>query len=656
MASRRIWSDWLAWLLLLSHVEVSMNLRIFFQISSKHGLWCYKADASASIANIRECKYVNACRPLAIYSAALTIGGFTRACTLTRPRALLLSNFAHNLLHNGIARSLSLSQSEKEESLGSERQSEKERAREKEFRERGPYIQLNKDIIAASKAGHFDHLCALVQGNWQNFNAVNAATAYKELLLMRTGPGPLGGASAVANTSCSSYDILESAIVEQHLSAFSARDCANVLYAMAKTTRRVPRPHVMHALQRRSAQTAAALSAQGLANTLWAYSTMQKKQVDAGFFTLSGCGEDLVGSLEVRGEAIAGTLNPQEATNILWAFATLKRRPTDRLLQALERNTEAMASRYNSQDVANTLWAYASIRTKPGERLAQALERRLEVKACDFTPQEVANTLWAFTMLGVIPGESAVRALERRAREIAVLFNSQEVANMLWAASFLSIHIPDAARRLALTLDGTVSLVNFDSVQACLQVRQFFMACDLEEPLLRCARLPPGLTALRERMQEQSAARLQQARVALEAHHRQEYVARAAQDQRLLQLDNTAAYASDDVATATALSYRGTYRVRGSQPVLTDTFDGPFPPQTAADSAGKLGVVGSGQPKDWQVAMAIDPNCQETLADMAAGSLGAMIGGSADCTPNAQKSPVFWPYGAPGENWQAKKV
>jgi hypothetical protein len=169
-------------------------------------------------------------------------------------------------------------------------------------------------------------------------------------------------------------------------------------------------------------------------------------------------------------------------------------------------------------------------------------------------------------------------------------------------------------------------------------------------------RLAPLQAALRERMQEQAAARLQQARVALEAHRRQEYVARAVQDQRLLQQDNTAAYASDDVATTTALSYRGTYRVRGSQPVLTDTFDGPFPPQTAADSAGKLGLVGSGQPKDWQVAMAIDPNCQETLADMAAGSLGAMIGGSADCTPNAKKSPVFWPYGAPGENWQAKKV
>jgi hypothetical protein len=74
--------------------------------------------------------------------------------------------------------------------------------------------------------------------------------------------------------------------------------------------------------------------------------------------------------LEARGEAIAGTLNPQEATNILWAFATLKRRPTARLLEALERHTEAMASRYNSQNVANTLWAYASIRTKPGERLA----------------------------------------------------------------------------------------------------------------------------------------------------------------------------------------------------------------------------------------------------------------------------------------------
>jgi hypothetical protein len=54
------------------------------------------------------------------------------------------------------------------------------------------------------------------------------------------------------------------------------------------------------------------------------------------------------------------------------------------------------------------------------------------------------------------------------------------------------------------------------------------------------------------------------------------------------------------------------------------------------------------------VAMEVDPNCRETLNDMAAGSLGALMHGSTDCLPNKKKLPVFWPYGKPpGENWQA---
>ena len=38
----------------------------------------------------------------------------------------------------------------------------------------------------AAKAGDSEVLCALVLARWQDFDAVNAATAYQKLLLMRT--------------------------------------------------------------------------------------------------------------------------------------------------------------------------------------------------------------------------------------------------------------------------------------------------------------------------------------------------------------------------------------------------------------------------------------------------------------------------------------
>ena len=70
-----------------------------------------------------------------------------------------------------------------------------------------------------------------------------------------------------------------------------------------------------------------------------------------------------------------------------------------------------------------------------------------------------------------------------------------------------------------------------------------------------------------------------------------------------------------------------------------------------------IGGIGPGEEegndKDWRVAMEVDRNCQDTLNDMAAGSLGALMHGSDDCGPNRKKLPVFWPYArVPGQNWQ----
>jgi len=73
-----------------------------------------------------------------------------------------------------------------------------------------------------------------------------------------------------------------------------------------------------------------------------------------------------------------------------------------------------------------------------------------------------------------------------------------------------------------------------------------------------------------------------------------------------------------------------------------------------------IGGIGPGEEegndKDWRVAMEVDPNCRDTLNDMEAGSLGALMHGSDDCGPNRKKLPVFWPYArTPGENWQPQE-
>lgn len=128
-------------------------------------------------------------------------------------------------------------------------------------------------------------------------------------------------------------------------------------------------------------------------------------------------------------------------------------------------------------------------------------------------------------------------------------------------------------------------------------------------------RIAPLRAALQERVEDAAAAQqMQQARTALEAHRErqraaQEGYARLREEQRAgLQVsadDNTAAYASDDSSNA------------NTQQLTFGT-----------------GGIGPGEEQgndlDWRVAMEVDPNCPDMLADMAAGSLGALMHGSDD--------------------------
>ena len=70
--------------------------------------------------------------------------------------------------------------------------------------------------------------------------------------------------------------------------------------------------------------------------------------------------QSLVPKLEERAEALAGTFTAQGVANTLWAYATMGREPGTGVMRVLEGQAEALAGTFNSQEVANTLWAYAT--------------------------------------------------------------------------------------------------------------------------------------------------------------------------------------------------------------------------------------------------------------------------------------------------------
>ena len=96
--------------------------------------------------------------------------------------------------------------------------------------------ELNTHITGAADE---EALCGIVLGAHHEFNAVNAATAYRKLMLQNYGRGQSRGSgtrqpSALRSRCCVT---LEETLTKQ-MHDCGARECANILHALAKSRRK----------------------------------------------------------------------------------------------------------------------------------------------------------------------------------------------------------------------------------------------------------------------------------------------------------------------------------------------------------------------------------------------------------------------------------
>lgn len=70
----------------------------------------------------------------------------------------------------------------------------------------------------------------------------------------------------------------------------------------------------------------------------------------------------------------AHEMNPQELANTMWAYATLEKFPGDDILEALEEAVCGMAQNMNGQDTSKITWAYAKLEREPATATRAALE------------------------------------------------------------------------------------------------------------------------------------------------------------------------------------------------------------------------------------------------------------------------------------------
>ena len=159
---------------------------------------------------------------------------------------------------------------------------------------------MNKQIMRISDTRE---LCDFISTHAAEFNHVNVATAFRQVLKKPRGIPPKALAQALQTLE-------ESAL--QNMQDFGAQEIANTLHIMAKQRYKASGPLLL--------------------------------------------------ALERRAEAISGEFNSQEVANTVWAFATMGTKPGERMMGQLERRAEAISGEFNSQDVANTLWAKCHVR------------------------------------------------------------------------------------------------------------------------------------------------------------------------------------------------------------------------------------------------------------------------------------------------------
>ena len=111
-------------------------------------------------------------------------------------------------------------------------------------------------------------LCDLIHASSTEFNHVNVATAFRQVLQM-----PRDGVSQ--DSVAKALQTLENRALHT-MKTFDSQAFANTLHIMAKKSHK-PSETLMLTLQGRSEAMSEEFNSQGVSNTLWTYATMRRK-------------------------------------------------------------------------------------------------------------------------------------------------------------------------------------------------------------------------------------------------------------------------------------------------------------------------------------------------------------------------------------------
>jgi len=213
------------------------------------------------------------------------------------------------------------------------------------------------------------------------------------------------------------WEVLEGNIVEATKSeTFNSWNCANILWAFAKTNRKSDQ--LFRLMEKQVLFRIDDFNSQNMTNIVWAYARVghsSPKIFDAISFKATG---------------MLDTFNAQAIANTVWAYAKL-RQPSPKLFHAILPKVIEKLDDFNSQNIANTVWAYAKV-GHSSPKLFDAISQKAMEKLDDFNSQEIANTVWAYATVRHF-SPKLFDAISHKAMKKLNAFNPQDIANTVWA-------------------------------------------------------------------------------------------------------------------------------------------------------------------------------------------------------------------------------
>mmetsp|Transcript_122442 Transcript_122442/g.280597 ORF Transcript_122442/g.280597 Transcript_122442/m.280597 type:complete len:573 (-) Transcript_122442:214-1932(-) len=186
------------------------------------------------------------------------------------------------------------------------------------------------------------------------------------------------------------------------------------------------------------------LTAQGVANTLWAVGTMQLPMEEEPKFIA-----DVIAAAEEHVESFT----PQALANTAWACATMNWQHST-LLGKVQRSCVASFSSFNPQDLSNIAWAFGTLGFLSQAFLDGTAKVALPmVAACK--PGEMANIVWAFARANQRPKELFDRVAEVVTSSADGL-NSQALCTIAW--SFATVGHKDEEMMASILRAGNLKM------------------------------------------------------------------------------------------------------------------------------------------------------------------------------------------------------